>query len=110
MKIALSVKNKLGFIGGSILKPPESDLNLTNVWMRNNNIVISWLLNSVSKDISASVLFAESAADLWNDFGIFSTEQCSPNISTSKGLESLCVKTKIRLVYILLSSRPFGRT
>ncbi|XP_073027729.1 uncharacterized protein [Primulina eburnea] len=65
--IALSVKNKLGFIDGSIPKPPESDLALTNAWIRNNNIVISWLLNSVSKEISASVLFVESAEDIWKD-------------------------------------------
>ncbi|XP_073128240.1 uncharacterized protein [Henckelia pumila] len=35
--------------------------------LSNNNIVISWLLNSVSKDISTSILFAESAADIWID-------------------------------------------
>lgn len=57
MKIVLSVENKLGFIDGSIPKPLESDHNLKNAWIRNNNIVISWLLNSVSKDISASILF-----------------------------------------------------
>ncbi|XP_073285223.1 uncharacterized protein [Primulina huaijiensis] len=64
MTIALSVKNNLGFIDGSIPKPPETDLNLTNAWTQNNNIVISWLLNFVSKEISASVLFAESAEDI----------------------------------------------
>ncbi|XP_073046189.1 uncharacterized protein [Primulina eburnea] len=67
MKIALSVKNKLGFIDGSVIKPSESEPNLLNAWSRNNNIVISWLLNSVSKDISSSVLFAESAMEIWND-------------------------------------------
>ncbi|XP_073045348.1 uncharacterized protein [Primulina eburnea] len=67
MKIAISVKNKFGFIDGSIPKPAESESNLMNAWNRNNNIVISWLLNSVSKDISASILFAESAAEIWND-------------------------------------------
>ncbi|XP_073119931.1 uncharacterized protein [Henckelia pumila] len=67
MKIALSVKNKLGFLDGSIIKPPASEVNLLTAWNRNNNIVISWLLNSVSNEISASILFAESALDIWND-------------------------------------------
>ncbi|XP_075499955.1 uncharacterized protein LOC142538526 [Primulina tabacum] len=67
MKIALSVKNKFGFVDGTIVKPSEADSNLLNFWTRNNNIVISWILNSVSKEISASVLFSESAANIWAD-------------------------------------------
>ena len=67
MQIALSVKNKLGFIDGSIQKPEGNDLNLLQSWTRNNNMVISWILNSVSKEISASVLFSEFASEIWND-------------------------------------------
>ncbi|KAL5572257.1 hypothetical protein UlMin_021854 [Ulmus minor] len=64
--IALSVKNKLGFIDGSIPKPQGNDPNLHS-WIRNNNIVISWILNSVSKEISASIIFSDSALDIWLD-------------------------------------------
>lgn len=67
MVIALSVKNKFGFVDCSIPKPDESDLQLLASWKRNNNIVISWILNSVSKEISASIIFAESAQDIWED-------------------------------------------
>ena len=67
MLIALSVKNKIGFVDGSIGKPNGSDPQLLNSWRRNNHIVISWLLNSVSKEISSSILFGESAAEIWND-------------------------------------------
>ncbi|KAL5552462.1 hypothetical protein UlMin_039863 [Ulmus minor] len=67
MLIALSVKNKLGFIDGSITKPEGNDLNLLNSWIRNNNVVISWILNSVSKEISASVIFSVSACEIWLD-------------------------------------------
>ena len=41
MTIALSVKNKLGFIDGSVSRPDGIDLNLLASWIRNNNIVIS---------------------------------------------------------------------
>lgn len=64
MVIALTVKNKLGFINGSIEKPDDSDADLLNSWIQNNNIVISWILNSVSKDISASIIYSEMASDI----------------------------------------------
>ena len=64
MLIALSVKNKLGFIDGSIEKPYRFDLPLLNSGIRNNNVVISWILNSVSKEISASIIFSESATEI----------------------------------------------
>ncbi|KAL5556272.1 hypothetical protein UlMin_038508 [Ulmus minor] len=67
MLISLSVKNKLGFIDGSITKPEGNDLNLLNSWIRNNNVVISWILNSISKEISSSVIFSVSACEIWLD-------------------------------------------
>lgn len=67
MTIALSVKNKLGFIDGSLPKPEVTDVNIHNSWIRLNNMVISWILNSVSKEISASIIFSESAYDIWKD-------------------------------------------
>lgn len=67
MMIALSAKNKIGFINGSIKSPYDCDSDLLSAWIRSNSIVISWILNSVSKDISASIIFSESAADIWND-------------------------------------------
>ena len=67
MLIALSVKNKLGFIDGSIPKPGGNDLNLLNSWIRDNNMAISWIMNSVSKEISTSIIFSESASEIWLD-------------------------------------------
>ena len=64
MTIALSVKNKLGFIDGSIPKSPGIDISLLNSWIRNNNVVISWILNSVPKEICASVIFSETATEI----------------------------------------------
>lgn len=67
IQIALSVKNKTGFIDGTLLKPNSSDQQNFNAWMRNNKLVISWILNSVSKEISASIMFTESAHEIWKD-------------------------------------------
>ena len=68
MIIALSVKNKIGFIDGSIMKPEGNDLNLLNFWVKNNHMVISWILNSVSKEISASII----SQNLLMRFGLIS--------------------------------------
>ena len=65
MVIALSMKNKLGFIDGTIPRLTPGDASLLNAWVRNNNMVISWILNSVWKEISASVTYFESARDIW---------------------------------------------
>lgn len=67
MMIALSMKNKLGFIDGSVKKPEDNDSDLLNAWIRNNNIVISWILNSISKEILASVIYTTSAYEIWMD-------------------------------------------
>lgn len=67
MQIALLVKNENGFIDGTLHKPSSSDQSNYNAWMRNNKLVISWILNSVSKEISASIMFTKSAHDIWND-------------------------------------------
>ena len=67
MMIALSMKNKLGFINGFLSKPTGTDENLHSSWIRNNKVVISWILNSGSKEISASIIFSESAVEIWED-------------------------------------------
>ncbi|XP_073004955.1 uncharacterized protein [Typha latifolia] len=66
MLIALSVKNKVCFVDGSVPRPEGTSPNL-NFWIRNNNIVISWILNSISKEISASVIYSDSAHEIWID-------------------------------------------
>lgn len=67
-KNSLSTKNKLGFINGTLARPVDSDVERYNAWTRANDKPISWILNSVSKDIPASVLFLDTAVEIWADF------------------------------------------
>ncbi|XP_070015350.1 uncharacterized protein [Nicotiana sylvestris] len=64
--IALSAKNKLGFIDGTLIIP-KTDSAVQQAWGRCNDMVLSWLLNSLSKEIAESVLYPQSAKDLWSD-------------------------------------------
>ena len=60
MTIALSVKNKIDFIDGTIIQPLTTNAQFKS-WSRNNNIIISWILNSIPKEIAASVIYLKTA-------------------------------------------------
>lgn len=64
--IALSAKNKVGFIDGSH-KAPDSNSTDFKLWSRCNDMVISWLLNSLSKEIVDNVIYSKTARDLWKE-------------------------------------------
>ncbi|KAH0770853.1 hypothetical protein KY290_014834 [Solanum tuberosum] len=64
--ISLSAKNKLDFINGKVEIPSESS-PLFGQWKRCNDMVIAWLLNSLSKDISESVIYSQTTVDLWSE-------------------------------------------
>ncbi|XP_074351730.1 uncharacterized protein LOC141690873 [Apium graveolens] len=66
VKIALSAKLKLGFIDGTQVQPPANFANLS-LWMRSNDLVISWILNSVSFDIKKSIVYMTTAKQIWDD-------------------------------------------
>lgn len=66
MHNGLSVKNKKSFINGTIMKPPYSDPKFT-IWKRCNDMVLSWILNSIHPDIAGSVIYVEIVARVYND-------------------------------------------
>jgi len=67
MILALDGRNKLGYVDGNIPIPASSDTTKLRMWKRNDNIVVSWILNSLTKEISASVIYSTSAPNIWND-------------------------------------------
>lgn len=64
MTIALSVRNKLGFVDGSIPKPISISPIFKN-WSMCNDMVISWILGALSKSIGRSVIYSNSAHEMW---------------------------------------------
>ncbi|KAH9679435.1 retrotran gag 3 domain-containing protein [Citrus sinensis] len=67
MIMALSAKNKIGFIDGSIKHPGDASAAESQHWNRCNDMVKSWLLNSISKEISLSVIYCKLASEIWAD-------------------------------------------
>jgi len=66
MKCALGAKNKFEFVDGSIPIPNTFDPSYKG-WSRYNIIIHSWIINSVIKSISQSIIFLENAIDVWNN-------------------------------------------
>ncbi|KAG7551493.1 Ribonuclease H-like superfamily [Arabidopsis thaliana x Arabidopsis arenosa] len=66
MRTSLEAKNKISFVDGSLPRPLESD-HLFKIWTRCNSMVKAWILNVVSKQIYASILYIQDAAGIWDD-------------------------------------------
>ncbi|KAF7144617.1 hypothetical protein RHSIM_Rhsim04G0056500 [Rhododendron simsii] len=67
MLMALNIKNKEGFVNGTIQQPSTTSTTEFQQWRRCNNLVKAWLFNSISEDIKASVIYNESAHEIWTD-------------------------------------------
>ncbi|XP_042958069.1 uncharacterized protein LOC122293593 [Carya illinoinensis] len=89
MTMAISAKNKLGFVDGTITKP-ASTASLFSSWLHCNNMVISWLLNSISPEIAASVLYVTTAFEIWTDLKERFSQKNGPQIfQIQKSISSL---------------------
>ncbi|XP_073224731.1 uncharacterized protein [Cicer arietinum] len=66
MKRALSSKNKIQFINGSLPLPASTHPDF-ELWDRANNMVISWITRTLSSHISQSTICIDTAYDLWCD-------------------------------------------
>ncbi|KZV39960.1 hypothetical protein F511_15622 [Dorcoceras hygrometricum] len=85
MIVALTAKNKLGFIDNSIDKPRYDDL-LYGSWTRCNSMVISWILNSVTRDIADSLMYMPTAREIWIDLHDIFHESNDPRVYQIKKL------------------------
>ncbi|XP_021600646.1 uncharacterized protein LOC110606196 [Manihot esculenta] len=66
MVIALKAKDKLGFINGKCKMPDQDDINYEE-WQKADNMVMSWILNALSKELAETFLYAINAYELWEE-------------------------------------------
>jgi hypothetical protein len=66
MKLALQVKNKMGFIIGTCIRS-EDDEVLVGQWDRCNSIVLTWILNSMSEELYMGQILSHLASDVWKE-------------------------------------------
>ena len=69
VRIVLLTKNKLGFNDGTLTFSSLLVLthSATQAWIRYDNMVGTWLTNSVSPKISTSIVYEDTALEIWND-------------------------------------------
>ncbi|CAM8999013.1 unnamed protein product [Rhodiola kirilowii] len=82
MEMALGIKMKLGFVRGEFPRPIDAYQGAR--WDKCNNVVHSWIINSVSPEIGASLIHAADCIHAWedleerfsgsNDFTVFSIQ------------------------------------
>lgn len=66
LTISLSAKNKLGIVNGTF-PVPDSSSPLKAQWDRVNDMLISWILNTISDEISNGMDYVHSAKDVWDE-------------------------------------------
>ncbi|XP_076930494.1 uncharacterized protein LOC143595342 [Bidens hawaiensis] len=66
IELALNVKNKIGFIKGTCVRS-TTDHVLQAQWDRCNLVVLSWILNTINKELYASQIFSTIASNVWNE-------------------------------------------
>ena len=64
--MALDAKSKLGFVDGSITTSMAVTPLKKQAWSNCNSMISSWILNSVSPYITASVIYKDTALAMWN--------------------------------------------
>jgi hypothetical protein len=79
MIMALTAKNKVHFIDGSMPKPDPSSADFLP-WTRCNNMVLSWIINSVSKEIAGSIIYIDTSEAMWRDIKDRFSQQNGPRI------------------------------
>ncbi|XP_071708326.1 uncharacterized protein [Rutidosis leptorrhynchoides] len=66
MMITLNAKNKLKIVTGDIIEPAANS-PVKALWERTNDMIISWILNTITDQIGNSLNFVNNAAELWRE-------------------------------------------
>lgn len=113
MIIALSGKNKKGFIDGTLKKPEGRK---SAAWKCNNDIITSWILNSISKEIATSINYIRSVKVVWDELHTRFKQSNGPQVyqlhkelvTTSQGSMSVeSFYTKLKTIWQdLIDYRP----
>ncbi|KAA8525454.1 hypothetical protein F0562_007309, partial [Nyssa sinensis] len=66
MTRALNAKNKLGFVDGTLQRPDPTKPEYTQ-WNQTKDMVLTWILNSISPSLATSLEYHTDLRDVWVD-------------------------------------------
>ena len=79
MVLELTAKKKIGFMNGKIVKL-DIDSPLYEDWESCNTMVLSWLINSMHVDVSSSIMYCETAREMWLELHRVFSQENGPKI------------------------------
>ncbi|CAL9023896.1 unnamed protein product [Prunus brigantina] len=81
IRLSLGAKNKLGFVEGTVQIPSEkSNPDHYSHWLQCNDMVLSWILNSIEPEIADSVIYSTTAHEIWEDLKERFSQSNAPRI------------------------------
>ena len=81
MTISLNAKNKLGFIDGTVqISSAKSKPDEYASWKRCNDMILSWILNSITPELADSVIYSTTALEVWEDLRDHFSQSNAPRI------------------------------
>jgi hypothetical protein len=81
MTISLNAKSKLGFIDGTTTMPfATAKPDDYAAWKKYNDMILSWILNSLTQDLADSVIFSTTAQEVWEDLWDRFSQSNAPRI------------------------------
>ena len=64
MIVSLTVKNKIGFLNGTIAIPDASSIEYVS-WKKCNMTIFSLIINSISREIASSLMYTNNVREVW---------------------------------------------
>lgn len=99
MQIALKAKNKMGFINRGINQPMDSN-PLYEAWEMCNNMILSWILNLISKDVAGTTIYTIMTKEMWEELKSQFSQGNGPRVyQLQKNLDSLSQEQLSIIVY-----------
>ena len=81
MIMALDAKSKLRFVDGTVNASMAITPLEKQAWSKCNSMISSWILNSVSPHLTTSVIYKDTAFEVWNTLKKWFSQANGPRIS-----------------------------